>query len=186
MAIILPSGFSITSNDPVDSRITVADQAARLGFSAANVYEGLLMYQQDTNELYVLVTPGSPSLNASWQLVGGSLSINSPYSVITLDGSGNATASLALTYRNDTVSLTGSLSITNTSGSFAFVQNQGIVLSMESTVDDFFIIKNRTSNETLFKINSSGTIVLRDQLTTPQAYSGGLIYSASNFYVGLE
>ena len=119
-------------------------------------------------------------------VTASALSINSPYAIVTLDGSGIATGSQALTYRNDTVSLTGSLSITNTSGSFAFVQNQGVVLSMESTVDDFFIIKNRTSNETLFKINSSGTIVLRDQLTTPQAYSGGLIYSASNFYVGLE
>ena len=119
-------------------------------------------------------------------VTASALSINSPYAIVTLDGSGNATGSQALTYRNDTVSLTGSLSITNTNGSFAFVQNQGVVLSMESTVDDFFIIKNRTSNETLFKINSSGTIVLRDQLTTPQAYSGGLIYSASNFYVGME
>jgi hypothetical protein len=119
-------------------------------------------------------------------VTASALSINSPYAIVTLDGSGIATGSQALTYRNDTVSLTGSLSITNTNGSFAFVQNQGIVLSMESTVDDFFIIKNRTSNETLFKINSSGTIVLRDQPTTPQAYSGGLIYSASNFYVGLE
>ena len=119
-------------------------------------------------------------------VTASALSINSPYAIVTLDGSGIATGSQALTYRNDTVSLTGSLSITNSNGSFAFVQNQGIVLSMESTVDDFFIIKNRTSNETLFKINSSGTIVLRDQLTTPQAYSGGLIYSASNFYVGLE
>jgi hypothetical protein len=119
-------------------------------------------------------------------VTASALSINSPYAIVTLDGSGIATGSQALTYRNDTVSLTGSLSITNSNGSFAFVQNQGVVLSMESTVDDFFIIKNRTSNETLFKINSSGTIVLRNQLTTPQAYSGGLIYSASNFYVGLE
>ena len=119
-------------------------------------------------------------------VTASALSINSPYAIVTLDGSGIATGSQALTYRNNTVSLTGSLSITNSNGSFAFVQNQGVVLSMESTVDDFFIIKNRTSNETLFKINSSGTIVLRDQLTTPQAYSGGLIYSASNFYVGLE
>lgn len=119
-------------------------------------------------------------------VTASALSINSPYAIVTLDGSGNATGSQALTYRNDTVSLTGSLSITNNNGSFAFVENQGVVLSMESTVDDFFIIKNRTSNETLFKINSSGTIVLRDQLTTPQAYSGGLIYSASNFYVGME
>ena len=119
-------------------------------------------------------------------VTASALSINSPYAIVTLDGSGIATGSQALTYRNNTVSLTGSLSITNSNGSFAFVQNQGVVLSMESTVDDFFIIKNRTSNETLFKINSSGTIVLRNQLTTPQAYSGGLIYSASNFYVGLE
>jgi hypothetical protein len=119
-------------------------------------------------------------------VTASALSINSPYAIVTLDGSGIATGSQALTYRNDTVSLTGSLSITNSNGSFAFVQNQGVVLSMESTVDDFFIIKNRTSNETLFKINNSGTIVLRDQLTTPQAYSGGLIYSASNFYVGME
>ena len=119
-------------------------------------------------------------------VTASALSINSPYAIVTLDGSGIATGSQALTYRNDTVSLTGSLSITNSNGSFAFVQNQGVVLSMESTVDDFFIIKNRTSNETLFKINSSGTIVLRNQPTTPQAYSGGLIYSASNFYVGLE
>jgi hypothetical protein len=119
-------------------------------------------------------------------VTASALSINSPYAIVTLDGSGITTGSQALTYRNDTVSLTGSLSITNSNGSFAFVQNQGVVLSMESTVDDFFIIKNRTSNETLFKINSSGTIVLRNQLTTPQAYSGGLIYSASNFYVGLE
>ncbi len=119
-------------------------------------------------------------------VTASALSINSPYAIVTLDGLGNATGSQALTYRNDTVSLTGSLSITNNNGSFAFVENQGVVLSMESTVDDFFIIKNRTSNETLFKINSSGTIVLRDQLTTPQAYSGGLIYSASNFYVGME
>ena len=119
-------------------------------------------------------------------VTASALSINSPYAIVTLDRSGIATGSQALTYRNNTVSLTGSLSITNSNGSFAFVQNQGVVLSMESTVDDFFIIKNRTSNETLFKINSSGTIVLRNQLTTPQAYSGGLIYSASNFYVGLE
>ena len=71
MAIILPSGFNITNVDPIDSRLTVANQAARLAFSAANVYEGLVVYQVDTNELYVLTDAANNTQSASWQLVGG-------------------------------------------------------------------------------------------------------------------
>ena len=51
MAITLPAGFNITNKEPVDARFTVADQAARLAFSSANVYNGLLVFQRDTNEL---------------------------------------------------------------------------------------------------------------------------------------
>jgi hypothetical protein len=70
MAIILPSGFNITNIDPIDSRFTVATQAARLGFSAANVYEGLVVFQRDTNELYVLTNTGSYNSVTGWELVG--------------------------------------------------------------------------------------------------------------------
>ena len=70
MAIILPSGFNITNIDPIDSRFTVATQAARLGFSAANVYNGLIVFQQDTNELYVLTNTGSYNSVTGWQLIG--------------------------------------------------------------------------------------------------------------------
>jgi hypothetical protein len=77
MAIILPSGFNITNVDPIDSRSSVADASARLGFSAANVYEGLVVYQQDTNELYVLTNTGSYNSNAGWTLVGSNISTGS-------------------------------------------------------------------------------------------------------------
>jgi hypothetical protein len=70
MAITLPAGFNITNKEPVDARITVADQAARLAFSSANVYNGLVVFQRDTNELYVLNDTGSWNLNSGWQLVG--------------------------------------------------------------------------------------------------------------------
>ena len=70
MPITLPAGFNITNTDPVDKRFTVADQAARLAFSAANVYNGLLVFQRDTNELYVLKDTGSYNSNAGWLLVG--------------------------------------------------------------------------------------------------------------------
>jgi hypothetical protein len=70
MPITLPSGFQITSKDPIDSRITVADQAARLAFSEVNVYNGLVVYQRDTEELYVLNDTGSWDVNSGWSLVG--------------------------------------------------------------------------------------------------------------------
>jgi len=66
MAITLPSGFRITNNEPGDSRVVVANQSARLGFSAANVYKGMLVFQQDTQELYTLINNASPSVNSSW------------------------------------------------------------------------------------------------------------------------
>jgi hypothetical protein len=66
MAITLPSGFNITNNEPGDGRVVVANQSARLGFSAANVYKGMLVFQQDTQELYTLINNASPSVNSSW------------------------------------------------------------------------------------------------------------------------
>ena len=69
MAITLPSGFRITNNEPGDSRVAVTNQAARLAFSAANVYKGLLVFQQDTQELYVLINESSPTDNLSWAKV---------------------------------------------------------------------------------------------------------------------
>ena len=69
MAIILPGGFQITNNEAVDSRLSVTNQAARLGFSAANVYEGLLVYQQDTDEIYVLTDATDPTDNNNWNKI---------------------------------------------------------------------------------------------------------------------
>jgi hypothetical protein len=101
MAIILPSGFNITNIDPIDSRFTVATQAARLGFSAANVYNGLIVFQQDTNELYVLTNTGSYNSVTGWELVGRDI----------------ATGSFATTgsnrFNGDQI-ITGSLTVTNT------------------------------------------------------------------------
>ena len=54
MAISVQSGFAIGNIDPIDARFTVDNQAGRLGFAEDNVYEGLIVYQKDTNELYVL------------------------------------------------------------------------------------------------------------------------------------
>lgn len=69
MAINLPSGFNILNTDPVDARITVADRSARLGFSSANVYEGLVVYQQDNNQVYVLRDTANWNNDSGWKVV---------------------------------------------------------------------------------------------------------------------
>ena len=70
MPIVLPAGFQITNNEPVDSRMTVADQAARLSFSPVNIFNGLLVFQRDTQELYALIDTGSYNQNSGWKLIG--------------------------------------------------------------------------------------------------------------------
>jgi len=102
MPIVLPSGFNVTSTEPVDARFSVANQAARLGISTANVYRGLLVFQRDTNILYVLLNEAAPALDSSWQIVGsvisGSLVISgSVISTGGFTGSLFGTSSFALT-----------------------------------------------------------------------------------------
>lgn len=72
MPIVLPSGFQITSQEPIDSRITKANQAERLALSEFNVFPGLIVYQQDTQKLYVLNDTGSVGSNAGWSEISGS------------------------------------------------------------------------------------------------------------------
>ena len=69
MAIILPSGFQITSTDPVDSRFSVANQAARFALATANVYPGLLVYQQDVQLTYLLINVANVGNSTGWQIV---------------------------------------------------------------------------------------------------------------------
>jgi len=69
MAISVQSGFQIGNIDPVDARLSVADESARLGFASDNVYEGLTVYQKDTNELFVLIDANYPDTGSSWRKV---------------------------------------------------------------------------------------------------------------------
>ena len=71
MAINLPSGFNILNIDPIDSRFVVENQSELLGFSAANVYEGLLVYQTDNNTLFVLTDISNYNSIIGWEIVGG-------------------------------------------------------------------------------------------------------------------
>jgi hypothetical protein len=84
MAIILPGGFNITNNEPVDARISLADQSTRYALSSANVYEGLQVYQKDNNTIWILTDTANVGNSNGWtQLVIGTLEGNLPNGVIS-------------------------------------------------------------------------------------------------------
>ena len=84
MAIILPGGFNITNNEPVDARITLADESTRYALSSANVYEGLIVFQQDTNTIWVLTDTSNVANSNGWtQIQLGSVDSNLPSGVVS-------------------------------------------------------------------------------------------------------
>ena len=84
MAIILPSGFDITNNEPVDARFSLANQAARYALSAANIYKGLVVFQQDDSTLFVLTDTTNVGNSNGWtQIQIGSVVSNLPNGIIS-------------------------------------------------------------------------------------------------------
>jgi hypothetical protein len=101
MAIILPSGFNILNNEPVDARLTLADETTRYALSSANVYEGLIVFQQDNDTIWVLTGTANVGNSNGWtQLQIGSVSSNLPSGVVS--GSDQVTSSLDSRYVNET------------------------------------------------------------------------------------
>ena len=84
MAIILPSGFNILNNEPVDARFALANQSARYGLSLANVYKGLIVFQQDDSTMWVLTDTANVGNPNGWtQLQIGAVTSNLPAGVIS-------------------------------------------------------------------------------------------------------
>ena len=150
MAIILPGGFNITNNEPVDARLTLVDENARYALSSANVYEGLIVFQQDNNTIWVLIDTSNVGNSNGWtQLQIGSVSSNLPTGVVS--GSSQLTSS----YDNRYVTLVGDQTISGTktftnivvngTGSFAYIQS--VTGSAKIIGDAYIILNNDTPSE---------------------------------------
>jgi hypothetical protein len=146
MAIILPGGFNITNNEPVDARLTLVDETAKYALSSANVYKGLIVFQQNNNTLWVLTDTTNVGNSNGWtQLQIGSVGSNLPSGVVS--GSDQVTSSLDSRYVNETD-----------------------FTSFSSSVDDRLDLleSNSSSLNNLFEEKASGTHTLissSDQLT---------------------
>ena len=171
MAITIPAGFIVIGNDPIDSRMLVADANARKStsnYGVANVFHGLLVYQQDTNELYSLLNPSDVTQDSSWQLLsdGGDGNPGGADTQIQFNSGSEFGGSARLT-------LNASTGATTISGS----------LTIEGAADGLFLIKKGT--EEIAKVNDDGVFILTPKSTIPTSVQGGLFIDTSgNFYVG--
>ncbi len=202
MAIILPSGFNITNNEPVDARFSLANEAARYALSAANIYEGLIVYQQDNNTLFVLKDTSNVTNESGWEEL-----VYNASDALSLIANGDTTASVSsgsTSFRvfdvgSDLLKLddTGKLWVTGSlSSSLIFgqiVSGSELVfgkLSTSQNSDSQLIIGNSfgdysNKQTTIFKngdIILSGSMVLQPQSVTPSAVSGGVYYSTDGYF----
>ncbi len=202
MAIILPSGFNITNNEPVDARFSLANEAARYALSAANIYEGLIVYQQDNNTLFVLKDTSNVTNESGWEEL-----VYNASDALSLIANGDTTASVSsgsTSFRvfdvgSDLLKVdnTGKLWVTGSvSASLIFgqiVSGSELVfgkLSTSQNSNSQLIIGNSfgdysNKQTTIFKngdVILSGSMVLQPQSVTPSAVSGGVYYSTDGYF----
>ena len=194
MAIILPGGFNITNSDPVDARITVADQTARLSFSVANVYEGLVIFQRDTNQLYVLTDSVNPENNDSWALISAAQEGAALAAIAAGEGLSGGGSTGTVTVRLDTgsnhfISGVVDLSIFQQTGSYYSTTNEiqitgSLQLRKDNSGDAFALYKG---DQKSFGVSSEGVLTMATQSVAPNAIAGGIyLDSEYNLHIGQE
>ena len=160
MAVAIGVGFIVDSNEPLDNRMVVADEVARLAIPWWHRYEGLLVYQKDVNILYVCNDPGTGSDETALELTPAT------YTTIT-------TADAQLFPFTGSAAISGSLSL------------NGPLTVTAPNSSDLFLVKLQDTDESKFIVNLEGVTVLGAFTTTPTAVDGGMFYSASGeFYLG--
>lgn len=187
MAIVLPGGFLITNNEPADARITVANQAARLGFSINNVYPGLIVYQQDTQQLYVLTDAANPSLNTSWTIISGTnTSIFATTGSNIFIGNQTITGSIFVTGSINLFdgTLIGTSSYSDTA-SYINPLHQTVFITGALEIDQIgsSAINVISSSTNIFSV-SNGITKFGQLSYTPNALAGGIYFDGNDFFLG--
>ena len=70
MSITLPAGFTITNNEPGDDRCVTANSGSRYAISVNNAYNGMIVYQVDTEVVWVLKDKTNIGNVNGWSQVG--------------------------------------------------------------------------------------------------------------------
>ena len=152
MAINIGAGFNPSTQEPIDSRFIAATAVERLAIPYFNSYVGLIVFQQDTKELYVCMDKGDINTIPTWELLNTSNTV-------------------------ETLTIEQELSV-------PIIASSRVNITPINNNEDIITV-NSGSNVPLI-VNSEGLIVLDEYTYTPNAIVGGLLYSGSEFYLGLQ
>lgn len=213
MATNIGAGFNPSTQEPIDSRIIAANASARLAIPWFKSYKGLLVFQQDTKELYVCVDPGAAGVSdPAWEIVNSTSSSGGGV-IFPFTGSAAISGSFDVhgpviigtppTNLDSTKDLQVSHSLVSPIISASYIHSEinlfaPLVTSSQISIigtpevadsDGLFIVKRLVDGEELnaFVIDVTGVTILGAFDQTPTAKVGGMFYSSSNdFYLGFE
>jgi hypothetical protein len=185
MAVLIPGGFQVTNVDPIDSRFSVANQAARYALAPANIYPGLLVYQQDVRLTFLLVDTSNVANANGWMtmLTGGSSTSGSQTisgSLIVLGsitGSLFGTASYALTASFFSGSVSNAISasyaltasyVENAGSSFS-ISTGSIVASVNTDTSSIFLIQS--ASLPFLNISSNSNLTVNSDLFIVEGFT---------------
>lgn len=123
---------------------------------------------------------------------GGTASIDLQSTKLTLGGLSNSPSTPTLPVQiisplTASIISTSILETGNTKFESA-IQSRGLSInvgvSSQPTSSNIFLVK--IEDDTKFTINNQGVTILGEQTSTPTAVAGGIYYSSSNFFVGIE
>ena len=168
MATSIQAGFQIGNIEPVDARFTVANESERLGFAPDNVYNGLVVYQQDTQQIYVLTDANNSNQNSSWRQIDTLKSSVRYYGAVG-DGVTNDYTAISESLSNNT-------NIYFPSGSYVFSgslspQNKTLIFEQGAKLIPSGSTTSITINKTNQIVNNNDNILFSD------VFSGSLIWN---------
>jgi hypothetical protein len=160
MPTTFPNGFLINNADPIDSRTVVSSSSERFNnLESAVLFNGLIVYQTSSQEVYVLVDKSNVGNDTGWAQMDIALSGSGLGLQETLNNGNSASLGLTASFAQvDEVSFIGSSLIP-------------IKLKKHATDDSIMV--------------SGSGFVFEPLTSTPTARVGGLMYSSSNFYAGI-
>tara|TARA_Y100000385_G_scaffold56112_1_gene53695 strand:+ start:1246 stop:2724 length:1479 start_codon:yes stop_codon:yes gene_type:complete len=164
MGITLQQGFSVQSG-PLDDRTIVANESARFALVSAKLFEGLVVYQTDTDQLFVLKDVNNKGNINGWAEVTNQN--NFPFS-------GNAVISGSLEFYNHPLNIsTQFLEYTPTGDKLKVQKDNGDVLLANS--------KDTSTNPNYNNTESIFTPAIIDDLPQTTRF-----YSSSNIIINFD
>lgn len=164
---------------PIDYLTAFPDETTRLlqcgTLYAGSVYNGLVSYQADTGEFWILIDDQNAGLATSWQLYKDYLILHQNNSFI---GTNHFTGSISVS--GSSILFIG----TQTQSGSLFVSGSTQICGSADIYGPFRVFTG-TNNQPALHVSSSGLFILGPYNTLPSAQYGALAFSGSDLYAGL-